>query len=417
VTQEKHRADAGPVPKPRDADAPPGGTGRRPIKVGMLVVSEYESDGRVRRQAEALAERGDDVTVLALRGTDRPEVEMLEGVRVVHLPVSKYRGESSGAYLKLYGSFALQSSARLARSPRRFDVVQAHSMPEALVFCATLQKVIRRPVLLDVHDLTSELFSSKFEGRSRVMSAVRFSERASFRFASEVLTVHDSYADMLRGLTRTPVTVVLNCPDDKRFSARTFQGWVPGGDVVFGYHGLIAPRHGLVQVVEALAKVRVDVPGAQFRVWGSGDGLGALRERVDALDLADAVQLPTRMLPYDEMTQELSRVHIGILASQLDPWTRHVLPNKLMEYAVMGIPVITFRNPVIERYFPDDAVTYVDPASPENLRAAMLSLIRDPARAKAQAERAQQVMVGRTWRDQRRNYLEVIDRMAARRRG
>ena len=32
----------------------------------MLVVSQYESDPRVRRQAEALAARGDDVTVLAL---------------------------------------------------------------------------------------------------------------------------------------------------------------------------------------------------------------------------------------------------------------------------------------------------------------------------------------------------------------
>jgi hypothetical protein len=88
-----------------------------------------------------------------------------------------------------------------------------------------------------------------------------------------------------------------------------------------------------------------------------------------------------------------------------------------MEYAVMGIPVITFRNPVIERYFGDDAVTYVDPATPENLHAAMLNLIRDPARARAQATAAQQVMVGRTWRHQRQAYFDVIDRMAARRRG
>jgi len=94
-----------------------------------------------------------------------------------------------------------------------------------------------------------------------------------------------------------------------------------------------------------------------------------------------------------------------------------VLPNKLMEYAVMGIPVITFRNPVIERYFGDDAVTYVDPATPENLHKAMLSLIRDPAKARAQVAAAQKVMEGRTWRDQREHYFDVIDRMAARRRG
>jgi glycosyltransferase involved in cell wall biosynthesis len=115
------------------------------------------------------------------------------------------------------------------------------------------------------------------------------------------------------------------------------------------------------------------------------------------------------------MTRELEGIHVGVLASQLDPWTSNVLPNKLMEYAVMGIPVITFRNTTIERYFPEDAVTYVHPASPENLRDAMLRLIRDPEKARAQADRAREIMVGRTWRYQKQNYYDVIDRLAQRR--
>lgn len=383
----------------------------------MLVASEYESDARVRRQAEALVERGDEVTVVALRSPGRPDVERIDGVKVIHLPTRKYRGESSLAYGRLYGSFAARAAARFTAWAGRFDVVQAHSMPEALVFCAAVQRMSGVPVVLDVHDLTSELFSSKFEGKRALMSAVRFSERASFRFASEVLTVHESYADMLRTMTSTTVTTVMNCPDDRRFAARPFRDWNPAGEVVFGYHGLIAPRHGLVQLVEALAKVRTEAPSARLRMWGSGDGIEQVRERAGALGLEESVRLPTRLLPLDEVTAELGDVHIGVLASQLDPWTRHVLPNKLMEYAVMGIPVITFRNPVIERYFPDDCVTYVDPATPENLRDAMLRLIRDPEKARLQAERAREVMVGRTWRYQREHYFDVIDRMAARRRG
>lgn len=392
-------------------------THRRPVRVGMLVVSEYESDARVRRQAESLVERGDEVTVVALHTDGRPDVETVDGVRVIHLPTQKYRGESSLAYIKLYGGFAARAAARFARWPRKFDVVQAHSMPEALVFSAAVQRALRVPVVLDVHDLTSELFSSKFENKAALMSAIRFSERASFRFANEVLTVHESYADMLRKLTKTRVTTVMNCPDDRYFTPRQFKGWEPTGEVVFGYHGLIAARHGLVQVAEALKAVHTDAPGARLKVWGSGDGISPLRERVESLGIGDAVQLPTRLLPINEMTSELSKIHIGVLASQLDPWTQHVLPNKLMEYAVMGIPVITFRNPVIERHFPDDTVTYVDPASPENLREAMLRLIRDPEKARLQAERARENMIGRTWRHQRQNYYDVIDRMVARRRG
>jgi glycosyltransferase involved in cell wall biosynthesis len=379
----------------------------------MVVISEYESDPRVRRQAEALAARGDEVTVVALNAPGRPAVDTVDGVRVVHLPTRKYRGSSASAYLSLYGGFGARATAWLARRPRAFDVLQAHSMPEALVFAGVAQRLFRVPLLLDVHDLTSKLFASKFAARPRLLAAVRASERAAMGFATEVLTVHEPYADMLRARTRRPVSVVMNCPDERLFAAREPRGWDPAGEVVFSYHGLIAPRHGLVNTVEALAEVRRELPGARLQVRGSGDGLDELHARVAELGMADQVSLPDRLYPVSEIVHELDRVHIGLVPSQLDPWTDDVLPTKLLEYAQLGIPVITFRNPVIERYFPEDAVRYVDPASPENLRVAMLDLARDPARALMQAKRAAEVMRQLRWSQQKLAYFEVIDRLTS----
>jgi glycosyltransferase involved in cell wall biosynthesis len=381
----------------------------------MVVVSEYESDPRVRRQAEALAARGDEVTVVALNAPGKPAVDTLDGVRVVHLPTRKYRGSSAAAYLSLYGSFGARAAAWLARRPRAFDVVQAHSMPEALVFAGAVQRLVGVPLLLDVHDLTSKLFASKFAGRPRLMAAVRMSERAALRFANEVITVHEPYADRLRARTRRPVTVVMNCPDERVFVARDEpRWWDPAGEVVFSYHGLIAARHGLVGAVQALAGVRERLPGARLQVRGSGDGLDELRTRVADLGLTGHVDLPDRLYPVTEIAAELDRVHIGLVPSVLDVWTDDVLPTKLLEYAALGIPVITFRNPVIERYFPEDSVRYVDPASPQNLRLAMLELGRDPARAAAQAKRASEVMRQLRWSQQKRIYFGVIDRLAGR---
>jgi glycosyltransferase involved in cell wall biosynthesis len=388
----------------------------RVLRVGMVVASEYESDARVRRQAEALAGRGDRVTVLALHAPGRPRVEDVDGVRVVHLAVRKYRGDSAREYLRLYGSFALHAAWWIARRPRAFDVVQAHSMPEALVFCALVQRLAGVPVLLDMHDLSSTLFASKFGDTGPLMSTVRLSERASMAFASEVLAVHEPFAELLRGLTGTPVTTVLNCPDDRLFSPRPWRPWDPQGEVVLGYHGLIAPRHGLVTAVEALAEIRNKLPGVRLRVRGSGDGLDELRTRVAELRMADCVELPDALLPVTSMPAFLDGVDIGLVPSRLDAWTRYVLPNKLMEYAYAGIPVVTFRNPVIERYFPEDAVTYVDPASVSNLRDAVIGLIRDPDRAAAQAQRAREVMVGRTWTAQRQHYFDLVDRVGGRAR-
>jgi glycosyltransferase involved in cell wall biosynthesis len=290
-------------------------------------------------------------------------------------------------------------------------------MPEALVFAAVTPRLARVPVLLDVHDLTSKLFASKFADQPLLMAAVRASERASLRFATEVITVHEPYADMLRQWTRRPVSVVMNCPDERLFGNPRWRPWDPASEVVFSYHGLIAPRHGLDNAVRALKVVRRELPGARMQVRGSGDGLDRLRELVAELDMADAVDLPTRLLTLPEVVAEIDRVHVGLVPSQPDPWTEDVLPTKLLEYAALGIPVVTFRNPVIERYFPEDSVSYVDPASPENLRTAMLDLARNPEKAKAQAARASLVMRELSWQTQREAYFDVIDGMVARRRG
>ncbi|MBX6749075.1 MAG: glycosyltransferase [Micromonosporaceae bacterium] len=386
----------------------------RPLRIGMVICSEYEANPRVRRQAEALAARGDEVTVLALHAEGRPREDLVDGVRVVHTPTRKYRGDSTVSYLSLYGGFIAHASAWLLRQPRTFDLVQAHTMPEAVAFAATLQRLLGVPVLLDVHDLTERLFASKFRDGGPVLAAVRASTRLALRFATEVLTVHEPYAAIIRQWTRRPVSVVLNSPDARLFPPRPFRPWPPG-EVVFSYHGLIAPRHGLVNAVEALAKLRLEVPGARMQVLGSGDGLPQLRARVQELGLTDAVSLPTTLLPITEMPAFLERAHIGVVPSQRDPWTDEVLPTKLLEYAVSGIPVITFRNPVIERYFPEDAVTYVDPASPENLLVAMRTLVADPELARRQAQRASEVVAGMSWDQQKLAYFEVIDRMVARR--
>jgi glycosyltransferase involved in cell wall biosynthesis len=316
--------------------------------------------------------------------------------------------------VNLYGGFFARSLAWFIRRPRAYDIIQAHTMPEAVVFSAALQKVARVPLLLDVHDLTERLFASKFGQKGALMTGVRSSTRAALRFADEVLTVHEPYADIIRQWTRRPVSVVMNCPDPRLFPPTRHRPAWSNGEVVFSYHGLIAPRHGLVNAVEALARLRKDHPGARLQVLGSGDGLSELRRRVSDLGLDDAVSLPTSLLPITEMPGVLARAHVGLVPSLRDPWTDEVLPTKLLEYAALGIPVITFRNPVIERYFPEDSVTYVDPASPENLLAAMRSLIADPARARRQADRASDVMATMTWDQQKLAYFAVIDRMAGR---
>jgi glycosyltransferase involved in cell wall biosynthesis len=388
---------------------------RRPgLRVGMVVVYEYEANPRVRREAEALAARGDDVTVLALNRRGAPREEMIDGVRVVHLPVTKYRGDSAGAYLRLYGLFFIRALWWLGRRPRAFDFMQVHTMPEAMIFTTVAQKLAGVPVLLDVHDLTAQLFASKFRPNGPIMRGIQLSTRLAMSFADEILTVHEPYAQIVRSMTKRPVTIVLNSPDERLFPLREPRRPPAEGDLVFSYHGLIAPRHGLANLIDAADRLRHELPRVRVQILGSGDGLDALREQVDRLGLAEIVSLPDELLPITEIPKALAGVSFAVLPSQLDPWTHWVLPTKLMEYMNLGVPVITFRNRVIALHFPDDAVTFVDPASTENLEVAMRSMANDPDRAAEQARRASAAMAPLQWREQKLIYLALVDRMAAR---
>jgi glycosyltransferase involved in cell wall biosynthesis len=388
---------------------------RRPLRIATVICSEYEANPRIRRQAEALAARGDQVTVLALYTAGRPRREVIDGVQVIHTLTRKYRGESPAAYLRLYASFFVHAAGWLVRHPRSYDLVQTSTLPEAMAFSATLQRLSGVPVLLDVHDLTELMFASKFRASGAMLAAVRGSARLSVRFANEVLAVTETDATTLRRWGHRPVTVVMNSPDPRLFPPRPFQPR-SGKEIVFSYHGLIAPRHGLIQAVDALAKLREELPGVRMQILGSGDGLPALRARVKEMGVTDIVTLPTSLLPITEVPPLLETAHIGVIPSQRDPWTNDVLPTKLLEYAVLGIPVVTFRNPVIQQYFPEDSVSYVDPANAENLYVAMRTLAGDEDRARRQAQRASEVVAGMAWERQKQAYYAVIDRMVECRR-
>ena len=62
------------------------------MRICMVAYSFYENDNRVRRYAESLVRRGDQVDALAVGLPGQPRTEVIEGVRVIRLQ-SRVRNE------------------------------------------------------------------------------------------------------------------------------------------------------------------------------------------------------------------------------------------------------------------------------------------------------------------------------------
>src|SRR5439155_3223461 len=106
---------------------------------------------------------------------------------------------------------------------RRYDVVQVHNPPDFLVAAALLPRLLGSKLLLDVHDLTPDMFAMRFENRGGgiVDRGLRLVERWSARACDAVVTVHEPYRAELaaHGIPLDKIAVVMNSLDESVLSS------------------------------------------------------------------------------------------------------------------------------------------------------------------------------------------------------
>src|SRR5689334_16689228 len=208
----------------------------------MVAFTDYPVDTRVRREAEALVERGDEVDFICLKTPALGDRRSLNGVTLHPLMWFDYKdGGRPRDYIRRYLVFQLAALVRILQLHlrRRFDVVHVNTMPDSLVFSALGAKLLGARVVLDVHDLMPELYASKFGFDSthwviRLLLAV---ERRSIAFADRAIAVHRPHLDALvrHGNPAEKFMILMNVPDPELFRPRAANA--QPSRFVLVYHG------------------------------------------------------------------------------------------------------------------------------------------------------------------------------------
>lgn len=396
---------------------------RLPLRVAMIHLSDFVLDSRVQRHARALAERGDEVHLICIG--ERRQLRVGAGSIHVH-PVNarKARG-GAGTYIRSYSSFLARALARVSALDLRlrFDVVEAHNMPDLVVAAALVPRLRGTPVVLDVHDTFPELFATKFPN-PRQRLAVRILELEEWgcaAFSSRVVAVTEQARKRLstRGVGVEKTTVVMNSPDERVFGPpRPPVRWPLREPLRILYHGGLAPRFGVDTLIRAVGLLSEETsamqqaPAVELRVCGSGEE----RERLAALahELAPGrVDVAREPVPFERIPGELERAHIGVVPTLHDRFTELLLPVKLLEYVHMGLPVIASRLPCICDYFSEDEdLRMFTAGDPHELAAALRELSLDPSAARERAVRASARLQPIAWERQRDRYLALVDELA-----
>jgi glycosyltransferase involved in cell wall biosynthesis len=390
------------------------GMGRR-LRICHVAYTFYENDNRVIRYAEAMAERGHDVEVIALRRHGQSTQGKSNGVLVHRIQRRSVNERGALSYLLKLLWFLLKSMVRLTRLQllHRYDVVHVHNVPDFLVFAAIVPKLMGARIILDIHDILPELYSGKFgvAEQSSVFRALQLVERLSCRFANHVIVANHLWHTKLvrRAVPEWKCTAILNYPDLRMF--RPLEGRSQTRAFVFLYPGTLNHHQGLDIAIDAFALVCDQMPGAEFHIYGEGPDRPALTQQVRDRGLSGRIRLMDRV-PLAEVARLMAGADIGVVPKRADGFGNEAFSTKILEFMACGVPVIVSRTQVDAHYFDSSIVRFFTPGSHDDLAQAMLWAYEHRAEHDdwVRAERA--FAQENSWQERSVDYLQIIQRLA-----
>jgi len=391
----------------------------------MLAHTYYLRDPRVRREAEALAEAGIEVHVVALSepagsgNTLEPRRSVVRGVHVHRLPLTRKRGNAL-RYLFEYVATGVLGGLKLTmlHVRRRIDVVHVHNMPDLLVLAALVPWLSGSKVVLDVHDPMPELFSSWNRSASRkwMITLLRIQERISLRFADYVFSVNESMRDNLRGkgVPDSKIFIIHNFPDQQVFpicdappSRRN------PNDLVLLYCGTVTEHYDLGLAVRAIARLAGSVP-IRLRIVGEGNRLEAVLQLASTLGVRDCVE-HVGSIPVDRVAAEMRKADFGISCHRAGPFGDLQFPTKIIECLTQGLAVLTPRTDTIAKYLPDDGMFYFEGGNEASLAECLTYVWQNPGEVSRRLGLMKELLPRLSWQAEKENFIRFYKQLITRR--
>jgi glycosyltransferase involved in cell wall biosynthesis len=343
----------------------------------MHVRGTARTDARVMREAVALAQAGYDVTIVDVeRDRSRGRAEVIEGVRLKHLiaPSQFKSARFKPWFLVRFASIVLGSLLLLLRTPA--DLYHAHDW-DGLLPTYYVARLRRKPLILDAHELP---LVQPVYTRWRLLHRLATHQlRKMLKRCTATITVSPPLVgEMRRRFGGPPAVVVRNTPTYQPPIAsnrlREALGLPPTTRLAL-YQGNIQANRTLDVLVRA---ARYLDPGIIVVLMGNGPLVGAMERLIAEEGVGERVKmLPA--VPYAELLSWTASADLGLLVVQPDfsPSVKMSLPNKLFEYLMAGLPVLTSEmDAIVETvlgYRAGDVIRTLEPELVAKKISAMLA--------------------------------------------
>jgi glycosyltransferase involved in cell wall biosynthesis len=396
------------------ASLPPASRNTRK-KICMVVYSGYPSDNRVRRYAETLAKRGDQVEVIALSGPEaKLGTEFVRGVTVHRIQSRDFKEKHKWKFAWRLIRFLLASSATMAKRHRRveFDLIHVHNVPDFLVFAAWYPKLTGAKIILDIHDIVPELFASKFESGqdNRYIRMLKSVEKASAAFSDHVIVSNHLWQKTLvsRSVAGQKCSVFMNHVDPAIFyrRARTRHD----DKFIMIFPGSFQWHQGLDIAIEALGHMKDSLPNAELHLYGGGTGdiEACLVELTNRLGLNGRVKF-LGGVAFDRIADEMANADLGVVPKRADSFGNEAYSTKIMEFMSQGTPVVVSRTKIDTFYFDESVVHFFSSGDSHAMAKAIMDIAESKSLRERLAAKGLEYADVNSWDRKKYDYLALVD--------
>jgi glycosyltransferase involved in cell wall biosynthesis len=326
------------------------------MKILVVYKEDYPWDVRVEKIIDALAEEGHEVFILSNNSKGLPRKGYVGQHPIRRLPAMRWIPAQLAELLKLplwfnpFWYFLFRSMVR----KHRFDAVLIRDLP-LLNLAVRNRKRYRFRVVFDMAEVYPEMYQSirdfgKFNLKEFLLKSPGMAERYERKALAGVdhtFTMIEESRDRLlaKNVPSENVSIVSNTPPVKKYKGAVVEH--VGQALRIVYVGRLTRLRGLDLLIEGVNEflrhggsrehVKLDIVG-------TGPVKEDLRNLVQKLGIQDCVTIHG-WLDQQEVDDLMTSANVGVVTYRVCGHWNHTIPNKIFDYMLAGIPVLS--TPVI----------------------------------------------------------------------
>lgn len=344
------------------------------------------ADIRVWREAMTVKHAGYDVTVISPMSKKFPKShEMIDGIEIYRHPSFKGMVGKSNRIVEYVSAFFWEVILSLKiYVMHQFHVIHAANPPDHVFLLATAFKIFGVKFIFDHHDLTPELFLSKFDHKyNTIFCLLNLMENLSCHIADVVISTNESYKKHIiqkHGIMQAKIFIVRNDPELPKNPGRATLRQNTNKQIAeLLYVGSINMQDGVDLLVRTIDILVNQLYFKQVRCIVVGDGADLPRVKKLCVELYLEQYLRFTGYIFD-------RQHIIDIIEEtdicLEPAPKIAANSKstfikIMEYMAAGKPIVAFDMDETS-YSTQGSALLIEPGKLLDFARAIMKLANEP---------------------------------------